>query len=194
MNRQKNTILRIPKVFFMSTFLLFGIMFLLQHHPPPPPPNGFDLQSAYVLKDSDGNTPGNAMTKNFRRLRLRKSYDVSANPDGQLKQIRGFKGYAIIVKAIEDGIIIPSRQGDWLDIVSYTATNFPGGPGPSAELIRICNLALQGSGSPGNTIFNDTANLCPTVPIPFNVSFALVTSLILIALGSKNRNIRNVSN
>lgn len=161
--------------------LSFIICLLLQHNPPPPVPQGFDRYSVYVIENSVGDTPNNALTKIFNRGRLRKSYDAAFN-GGTLRAIRGFSGYSNIVDAIENGIILVSRNGEWIDIVNYTANNFPGTPPePSAELIRICGLALSGSAAPGSTTFVDSGGLCnPTLPLNQYLPVILVISLLVI--------------
>ncbi len=163
---------------------------MLQHYPPPPPPNAFDLQSAYVLQNSVGVTPGNALTKNFNRGRLRRSYDAAFN-NGTLRPIRGFSGYSNIVDAIENGIILISRNGEWKDIVEYTANNFQGTTQePSAELIRICGLAFSGSAAPGSTTFVDSAGFCdPTLPLNQYLPVMLVISLLVILVCNNEFNV-----
>ena len=157
------------------SFLSFIICLLLQHYPPPPPPSRFDLQSTYVIQNAAGNTPGNATTRRFGINRLRKAYDLSfENP---LKPIRGFVGYAAIVEAIEGGIILPSRNSEWKQIVEYTKINYGS---PSEELTKICGLAFQGSGDPGNTVYNDATNLCYSVPVPRNLSVILILSFLFL--------------
>ena len=184
MNRQKNTILEIPKVFFMSAFLLFGIMFLLQHHPPPPPPAGFGVFSVYVVDEpiDDPEEDG----RKFNPKRFKKSLAGDRKliaPDGT-----EYQGFCEVYEGINSGNIVPSKQSEWNAFTLYVSENLTEAAScdpPLTSVISACQFAVD-NGSKAEK------GVCK-LPIANNLVVLLALSFLIIVFRRARYSSKSIS-
>ena len=161
----------------MKLILISFLLFLLPQQspsPPYPPPHGSDLYSVTVPFRPGGVTPNNDPDKLFSRRRFRRAFRGR-------EPLRGHLGYEAVLLGIENWWILPTRNGEWKDIIEYTISAFPG---DSTKLSRICSYAFDPS---RGVVFNDTNNLCASVPVGNNTAITLIISLTILCFCNRGR-------
>ena len=161
----------------MKLILISFLLFLCPQQsptPPYPPPHGSDLYSVTVPFRSGGVLPNNPQDKLFSRGRFRNAFLGN-------RQLRGHLGYDAVLLGLESRWILPTRNGEWKDIIEYTRDMFPG---DSTKLSRICSYAFDPS---RGVVFNDTNNLCASVPVGNNTAITLIISLTILCFYHRGR-------
>ena len=153
----------------MSGVLITLVVFLLQFFPfPPPPPSGFETQSAYVQENFDGSDGNNEFVSNddFRSA-------VLNNPPGS--SFYGYKGFASIWAAVQDGRIDNLTRNNWKALIDYTRST-------NDDITRT--LVCEAAKADGRE-FNGRRCRDFYLSLPKSLSFALVLGFLIIFICPK---------